>query len=513
MSFDSQLHKTRDAQNDMDRVLVWLDFGPYAYMNFGIISELSKLDKFEFIGIVTTRQDISFFQNQNIIPFEKLIYYPDCYINKSSFNLENLKKLEEKYELNFWIDVYSDRSFYKYWVDFHKFTRNEILSIIENSISFFINILETTKPKLVLMQQPGENVSNLILYRIAKKMGIKVLTPNPIYIHDKVVIADNIDCREISDEFNTIMHDFTDSSIIYDEKYIKNYSLTKSMEVLSSSFDQVKLNAYRKINHYIKRLSDDPELIYKNIGKTKLKLLKNKYQTHFKIKKRKKFLDDNAIKSIKDKKFLYFPLQTEPESIVLVKSPFYTNTVVLIENIAKSIPIDSVLYVKEHPVQKLKFWRPIEDYQKIIDLPNVRLVHPNVNSQNLIANSQGVICLSGATGLEALFYRKPVILLSDEYYDVVSMIKKVKKITDLPSAIDAALHDSKFNNKELNALMQASENQSITMPYFPMMKDAILLSSIQKNQDVNSTIRHFQNFYSVYKDYFKLSAQNIYSKI
>src|SRR5574338_1105611 len=103
---NSQLQEARDMQNDMDRILVWLDFGPYAYMNFGIISELSKLAKYEFIGIVTTRQDISFFQNQNIVSFEKLIYYPDCYIDKSSFNLEDLKKLEEKYELNLWIDVY-----------------------------------------------------------------------------------------------------------------------------------------------------------------------------------------------------------------------------------------------------------------------------------------------------------------------------------------------------------------------------------------------------------------------
>ncbi|MEM2160702.1 MAG: hypothetical protein QXN55_07100 [Candidatus Nitrosotenuis sp.] len=511
MSYN-QLQKISNIKNDRECILAWLDFGPYAYVNFGIISELSKLNNFDFVGIVTTRQDMSFFQNQKIIPFKKIIYYPDCYINKSSFKLDILKKFEEKYELNIWRDVFSERSFYKYWVDFHKFTKEEIFSIIENSISFFVNILESEKPRLVFMQQPGENISNLLLYRVAKKTGIRVLTPNPIYIHNKVMISDNIDCREISEEFAKIMHDQADSTIVYDEEYIKNHSLAKSMDVIAS-YTHGRSSYYQKIKRYLKRLADDPEPLYKNAGKTKFKLLKNKYQTYFKVKNRKKFLDENAIKSIKDEKFIYFPLQSEPEAIVLIKSPYYANTVTLVENTAKSIPIDMVLYVKEHPIQKEKLWRPIEDYQRIIDIPNVKLVHPSVNSQNLISKSQAVICLSGATGLEALFYKKPVILFSDEYYDVVSMIKKVKKITELASIITDALDNFKFNNMELNALMQATEKQAITIPYFPMMKEAIILSSIQKNGDTDSTINNFQNFYTRHNEYLKLAAQIIHAKM
>lgn len=508
----NQLQKASNVQNDRESVLVWLDFGPYAYVNFGIISELSKLGDFDFVGIVTTQQDVSFFQNQKIIQFKKLIYYPDCYINKSSFNLDNLKKFEEKYELNIWNDVFNERSFYKYWVDFHKFTKEEIFSIVENSISFFVNILETDRPKLVFMQQPGENISNLLLYRIAKKMGIRVLTPNPIYIQDKIVISDNFDSREISNEFSKIIDNYSNSSIIYGEDYIRSHSLAKTVDIVASYYGN-RSNYYKKIKRYIKRLSINPEPIYKNTGKSKFKLLKNKYYVYSKLKNRKKFLDINSIKSIKDEKFIYFPLQSEPESIVMIKSPFLTNTVTLIENIAKSIPIDMVLYVKEHPIQKEKLWRSIEDYQKIIDIPNVQLVHPSVNSQNLISKSQAIICLSGATGLEALFYKKPVILFSDEYYDVVSMIKKVNKITELSHAVTSVLNNFKFNNMELNALMEASEKQTITIPYFSILKEAIILSAIQKNGDVDSTINNFQNFYTTHHDHFKLAAQTIYSRM
>ena len=86
---DTYINSSNIIYNEKENIVVWLDFDGYAYLNFGIIIELAKLNKFNFIGIVTTKQDISFFQNQKIIPFKKLIYYPDCYINKQNYNLKN----------------------------------------------------------------------------------------------------------------------------------------------------------------------------------------------------------------------------------------------------------------------------------------------------------------------------------------------------------------------------------------------------------------------------------------
>jgi len=501
-------HKT----NQKTKILVWLDFGPYAYFNFVIISALSKLDEFEFIGITTIKKDYIFFQNQKSIQFKKLLYYPDCYINKSSYDLKKLEKYEKQYDLNLWLDIFSDRSFYKYWIDFYKFTKNEILSIIESSITFFIDILDTFKPDLVLMQSPGENISNLLLYKIANKTGINTITPNLLYVHDKILISNNIDNNEISDEFKNLINNTNNSSKIYDEDYLKTHSFVKSMNKILS-FNYNTRNIFQKFRYYIKRMWNEPEQLYLNKGKTKLKMIKNRYQSYFKIKKRENFLNSNAIKSIKDEKFFYFPLQSEPEALISIKSPFYSDTVALVENIAKSIPIDSILYVKEHPVQKIKLWRPVDVYQRIIDMPNVKLIHPSVNSQELISKSQAVFCVSGATGFEALFHKKPVILFSNEYYDVHSMIYKARTFAELPNIINHAMQNIKFDNDELHALIQASDNQSISIPYFTMLNDAIVLSSIMKDGDVDLTIQNFQKYYDIYKDYFLLIATTINSKL
>lgn len=494
-------------------ILLWLDFDAYSYVNFGIANSLSKNNEFTFIGIVTTKQDISFFKNQNILKFEKLFYYPECYVNKSKINIKNIRSLEKKYNLNLWLDIFSERSFYKYWTDFYKFSKNEILSIIENSLLFFIEILEKNKPELILMQHPGENISNLLLYRLAKNQGIKILFPNPTYIHNKIVISNNIENDEILNNYKKIITNYKNNEKKFDTDYIKKTNLSETVNV-QSNYNSGTTNFSQKLNHYIRRLTNDSELIYKNFGKTKLKMIKYKIENYFRVKNRGKFLNLNSIQTIEDKKFLYFPLQSEPESKILTSSSFYSNQIQLIENIAKAIPIDYVLYVKEHPIQKMKMWRSIKDYENIKKIPNVKLVNPYVNSQELIAKSSGIISISGATGFEALFYKKPVIIFADEFYEEISSVIKIKTYEELHNQIKMMLSNTQIQNKELNALMESLENTSISVPYFSMIKDGITLSSIQRYENnVELTQKKFKEFYEFYNKSFEILSTTINNKI
>jgi hypothetical protein len=508
---DNQL--INNTSKKKKNVLVWLDFDAYSYVNFGIVNSLSKNNEYNFTGIVTTKQDISFFKNQNILKFEKLFYYPECYVNKSKINIENIKLLEKKYNLNLWLDIFTERSFYKYWTNFYKFSRNEILSIIENSLLFFIDILEKNKPDLILMQHPGENISNLLLYRLAKNQGIKILFPNPTYIHNKIVISNNIENNEILDEYNKLIINYKNNEKKFDVDYIKKANLSETV-IVQSNYNSGPRNFSQKFNHYIKRVSNNSELIYKNFGKTKLKMIVYKIKNYVRVKNRSKFLDKNLIKIVTDEKFLYFPLQSEPESKILTSSPFYSNQIQLIENIAKAIPIDYVLYVKEHPIQKMKNWRSIEDYKNIIKIPNVKLINPYLNAQELIAKSSGIIAISGATGFEALFYKKPVIIFADEFYEEVSSVKKIKSYAELHEEIKKMLSKNKIQDKELNALMESLENTSISVPYFSMIKDGVTLSSIQRHENnLILTQKKFKEFYEFYRKPFETIAIMIENKI
>ena len=80
---------------------------------------------------------------------------------------------------------------------------------------------------------------------------------------------------------------------------------------------------------------------------------------------------------------IFFPLHTEIERTLLITAPFYLNQIEIIKNIAKSIPINYTLIVKEHPFQTARGWRSTDEYNEIMNIPNVELVHPTFPNEKL----------------------------------------------------------------------------------------------------------------------------------
>ena len=136
-----------------------------------------------------------------------------------------------------------------------------------------------------------------------------------------------------------------------------------------------------------------------------------------------------------------------------------------------------------------------------------------MNAQKILEKSQGVIAISGATGFEALFYRKPVILFGDEHYDKLSMVTKIQVINDLPQKIKSALSNFKFNEREFGIYMKVLKQYALPVPYYSILKEGVSLSSIQRNgQEFSVTNFHFQKFYEKYDKYFKLIANTMFSR-
>ena len=52
---------------------------------------------------------------------------------------------------------------------------------------------------------------------------------------------------------------------------------------------------------------------------------------------------------VKLKSFIYFPLQFQPEEIIDVKSPFFSNQIETARQVALSLPGSYTLVVKDHP--------------------------------------------------------------------------------------------------------------------------------------------------------------------
>ena len=140
------------------------------------------------------------------------------------------------------------------------------------------------------------------------------------------------------------------------------------------------------------------------------------------------------------KKFVYYPLHEEPERLLLIRAPYFTDQLAVIINIAKSLPIDYKLYVKEHPLMTNVGWRDKSFYQRIMDLPNVKLIHPKVNQEDLIKKSSLIITIGGTVALEAAIHQKPsIVFVADYGWSSIPSIHQLKKIDELPSAIKSSL--------------------------------------------------------------------------
>jgi hypothetical protein len=494
------------------KCLVWLDNGPYSYLNYAISVSLSKKGSYEFYGMSVTEKDFAFFRKQSIINFKELFYYPECYIQKKSPpDIDYLRNIEKNYGLNLWLDAYGERLFYQYRTEFYSFSREEILNIIESTIKFFIDFFERVKPDFIIMQTAGENIANLLLYQLAKKMNVIPLMLNFARLHNLFALSDNTVSREISEEF----HKLKRQNIDINDYNVVNLNSKSQMETVKvmQTFVFDKATSLQKMKRYSHRLFTDPEPIYQNKGKRKSKMIQWRINTYFEVKKRKNFLDKSALKEIPNESFVYFPLHTQPEATTLVNAPFFNDQLTLIENIAKSLPVDCLLYVKEHPGQKLKLWRPVNYYETIIEMPNVKLIHPDVDSNHLISKSKLVISITGTSGFEAIIQNKPVLLFSDTFYDSLTLVTKIEKYSDLPSVIRKCINLTTNDKNDLAYLIKAIENVSINIPYIEMWKDALLIPSTLKYSGIPHAQNHFENFYKKYNNEFDKIANAYKTKL
>lgn len=128
------------------------------------------------------------------------------------------------------------------------------------------------------------------------------------------------------------------------------------------------------------------------------------------------------------KKYVLFPLHYQPEASTCVCAQKYEKQLFFIDSWAKSLPADTVLYVKEH--YAILGHREIAFYKELKKYPNVVLIDPWENTRELINNAQAVTTLTGTAGWEAMLLKKPVFVGGNIFFDNAPGVIKVLDIYD-----------------------------------------------------------------------------------
>ena len=445
-----------------DKILFLTDLW---FFNFGMAKFLQeKYDADFFVIYDLDDKARKFFKNQNIVKYEKIWFYLDCLKNlPKKPDINYLREFEKKYKLNLWTIAYYDRQFNQY-NSFYKFSDNEILAILENECKFFEEILDQVKPNFVSLYFTISHYQELFRLMCLAR-GIKILMfsgskiGKTMMISEKGLIMDNMD--------NSLINTQTQYKSLENntfEEYIKQFTMYDVLrDYIHKQFEENFWRRYKPFLKFIFSKRDNSyNLRYTYYGRTRINILKNRLSNFFKKKYRNKFINSNFISKLSlNETFAYFPLHYEPERNLLIDAPFHCNQIEIIKNISRSLPVNFMLYVKEHPTQKVIGWRKISYYKQLQDLPNVRLIHPSVKPDAILEKCKLVITISGTAGLEAIFYKRPVIVFTDTFYSNIPSVYRIKKINDLPSVIKKALHNSSNNasiDNELSVFMNNVSN-------------------------------------------------------
>ena len=157
--------------------------------------------------------------------------------------------------------------------------------------------------------------------------------------------------------------------------------------------------------------------------------------------------------------------------------------------------------------------RSISDYKKIMNLPNVTLIHPSVKSQDIIKKSSLVISINSTSALEAGFYNRPSITFTNQDFSHLPFVEEIKTFHELPDAIKTSLK-KKVNVSDLNNYLNLIESNSFEMNLLDLSIDFDHVFHYQGySSDVEISIDKMQSFLEKHRNSFEKLAAEFVKKI
>ncbi len=469
--------------------------------------EVSKAVKLTRCGFYVT--DSSYYKNYTKL--NRLNVTDDSFIIKEweileesrdyKFDINKLKDYEAIYgDPTLWNALVADRRLYfgKDSVREQDYASNysveKLNAILQKSIEKIESLFDSLKPDLVV-SFICVTFGEYLTYLVARKRNIPFLNLRPTRIKNYFLLAESVHepsykviqkydqfkkegiPENLINEIKEIVINIRNSHAMYEGVIPANSNGNIETErkqekrstatIIRNIFDRVKrvasdtwqynFGAFRSDTHHNNRL----KVHWFRRIKRPARMLQ------FKFLLNKRLISDK--KKLKQINYAFFPLHKEPEVTLLVYSRPFCNQIEVIRNIARSLPIDMTLVVKEHPASI--GYRPLSYYEKILGIPNVVMVPHTFKSEDLLHNSKLVTIISGSVGLEALIRKIPVINFGNTPFSFLpdTMIKQVTNINRLADEIADLIKIHLHDEDALNAYIGAVICSSIPVDFYSVL--------------------------------------------
>lgn len=336
-------------------------------------------------------------------------------------DIEELNYFEKKYDCKpIWKFIYADRFLINYDYEY-------IVKTVIAHFKFFEHIFKDNNFDFYY-DEAIATLHSYVAYLVSKHFGTKYIS------------------QMVSRGFDGEYHYFLDGpyqgnknfrcdyrEIEYSEEIIKkaekfltdfeeNDIKPRYMEITGKkpkiSFNMLKLVLAFIKGCFSKRYNDRYVYLYYNGHRSML----DPILFYFRYKISKKYYNEPDYAS----KYIYYPLHYQPEASTLVCAEKYEKQLYYIDSLAKSLPANVFLYVKEHYARLGH--RKIAFYESLSKYPNVVLIDPWENSRKLQINALAVTTLTGTVGFEAMLLRKPVFIGGNIFFEDAPGVKKIDDI-------------------------------------------------------------------------------------
>jgi len=276
-------------------------------------------------------------------------------------------------------------------------------------------------------------------------------------------------------------HDYNFDEKKWATEYIENY--TKKKTILWANPEDRNPKIIDLLNNFFLKLLNPRKVLnlfkYNKQGIAFFSLKVLMRRLYYKYKSNK--LYTNQIGS----NYIYFPMHFPIDSQLTNRGIPFINQANLIEIISNYLPFQYTLLVKEHPLAR--GYSKFSDLLYISKLPNVQLVHPYVNSHNLIAKSKAIIVVNSSVGFESMMYQKPVITLGKSFYRNSGLTIDVDSLYHLKDAFDN-IESFHFNNDIFIDFLCRIREHTIPLNYFDLANC--------KESIIDEYVTHLLKFFS-----------------
>lgn len=326
--------------------------------------------------------------------------------------------------------------------------RNKI-RIILNHIKFFENLNKKYKIDLAIFMNVPHEIFDFTSFISFKKRNINTLYYYQLNFEYLYSINDDLDFKTFNWREDSELSETSINNSLLNQSFKKwtegdyhpfymnfqNFEIKKSKNRLNGLLE--KLNYFLQLRNNYKK-SGYLDIDYLHFFISKKIILNSKVRKL--LKKNEKSPDFN-------KKYVFIPLNYQPEATTSPYGGYFIFQDKMIKLISESIPSDWLIYVKEHPKQIKYFARDDIFYSDILNKKNVQFVRSSESSFDLLKNSQFVATVTGTLGIQSFCNQKPVLLFGESFFKDAPGVFKVKDSENLKKIINEII-DGRFIIKQ-----------------------------------------------------------------